>query len=240
MVLSGDANKVQNSRLDHVIQGLGCEGVKLTKAYWRILRGYKLARTAEEEEQRRFLAAEAAPVPQTTFAKSVNRLLRACMRACHQTDGMAVQFVKAGQLHLQLFCAEAGNLLKIHERWLTRDGATEELGLTRDLLDSDIAYHTVKRLFGEALEQVPSEKFEADEARPASWHRKLEMSWAEQRLLNYLRIEKVTVTVGYSRSLSVQWAGGSGWACDTPVEIQIHRASSCFHLRDLLVAADGT
>ncbi|KAK3309069.1 uncharacterized protein B0T15DRAFT_483533 [Chaetomium strumarium] len=238
---SEDKNK--NRRLDHIIQGLGCEGVQLADSYCAILRRHNLIRTAEEEEHRRFTTAPpvAAAELETAFAKSVRRLLRACVHACSKTNGIAIQFVQAGQLHLQLFYSEAERLFRVHERWLSIGGAIEELGLPDNLLDVDAVFHTVKRLFADALEQLPCEVFVEDGSRTAEWRRKLEVSCAEQRLLNYLRVENLDVKEIWSNGqLLLSWKVDPRLDFGTSVEIQCHSASRCLHLRDrLLTAEDG-
>lgn len=216
----------------------------MTDSYWAILRRHNLIRTAEEEERRRFTTAPpvAAAALETAFAKSVHRLLRACVHACPKTNGIAIQFVQAGQLHLQLFYSEAERSFRVHERWLSIDGAIEELGLPNDLLHVDAVFHAVKRLFADALEQLPCEVFVEDGSRTAEWRRKLEVSCAEQRLLNYLRVEKLDVEEMWStRELCLNWKLDPRLDFDTRVEIQCHSASRCLHLREsLLTAEDGT
>ncbi len=234
----------KNPRLDHIIQGLGCEGTELTNAYWAILRRHDLIHTAEEEEYRRFTAAPpvTAAALESAFATSVQRLLCACVRACPKTNGIAINFVQAGQLHLQLFYSEEERLFRAHERWLSVRGAIDELGLPDDLMELDVVFHTVKRLFAEALEQMPREVFvEEDDVRTGEWRRKLEVSRAEQRLLNYLRMGNLRVdTVPKRHGLHLRWDFDSRQSFDTGIEVQCHRASRCSHLRgSLLTAEDG-
>ncbi|KAJ0120105.1 hypothetical protein J7T55_000958 [Diaporthe amygdali] len=172
-----------NQRLHYIIEGLGRDGFELHQRYWTLLRSHGLLWTAEEEEQRRFRAAPYVPVPETTFATSVSRLLRACIRACPQTTEMAMSFVQAGQLHLQLSFSEDEQLFRIHERWLRMDTAINELALDDDLEEINIVWYTVKSLFSDALEQLPRQWFVAeDKVKTSEWQRKLEILRAEQRL----------------------------------------------------------
>jgi hypothetical protein len=235
----------KDPRLEYIIEGLGCEAVQLTKTFWNSLREYGLIRTAEEEECRRFTAAPPVAATGTAFAKSVRRLLRACMRACPQTKDMDISFVQAGQLHLQLFFSADERLIRVHGRWLSVDGANMEMGLADDLVEVDILYHTVKRLFADTLEQLPRESFvdEEDHARTAEWRRKLEISRAEQRLMSHLRIGDPDITVQDQDEpgLCATWVEDPRWNHNTTVEIQCHRASRCSYLRDSpLIAEDGT
>jgi hypothetical protein len=234
----------RNPRLDQIIQGLGCEGVGLTKRYWDILRRHGLVRTAEEEEQRRFTTAPLTPPDRRTasgFATSVYRLLRACIRACPQTNGMEISFVQAGQLHLHLFFSKAEGLFRIHERWLCLDDARKELNLPDDLVEPDVVFHTVKLLFANALGQLSREAFfEAGNARTPEWRKESEIIGAEQRLLDHQRVGELTVQSMIGRPGFCVRAVGSRLKVDDEVEIQCHRVSRCAHLRDtLLIAEDG-
>lgn len=188
------------------------------------------------------MAADVAETPPTSFATSITRLLRACLRACPQTNHKAIKFVKAGQLHLHIFYSEPEALFSIHERWLTSAGAIQELGLAEDLIESDILFHAVKGLFADALEQLPRDQFQdEDDSRTGEWRRKLEISRSEQRLLNYLRIRDLVATpsVGLP-SIQVAWPVDPRWNQEATVEIQCHNVSHCTSGRDdLLVAEDG-
>ena len=189
------------------------------------------------------MAAPTAIVPDTVFATLVTRLLHACVRACTMTNGMTIRFVQARQLNLQIFFSEAERMFRIHDRWLSIDGAIEELGLVDNLAETDIVFHAVKSLFAGALEQLPREAFvEEGSSRTAEWRRKLETSRAEQRLLNYLRIGRPSFgpTTGYLE-LCVRWVIDSPSILSTEVEIQCHPASQCTHIREsVLIAEDGT
>ncbi len=178
--------------------------------------------------------------PETAFATSVDRLFRDCVRDCAQTNGMAVEFVQAGQLHLQLFFSQAKQLFQIHERWLSVDSATTELGLADNVAEADILFHTVKRLFAEALNQLPCDLFSQDNVRTVEYQRKLEISLADQRLLrNHSRMRNLDIDM-VANKLRLRWTVESRWDLDTEVEVQCHRASRCSCLRDnLLVAEDG-
>jgi hypothetical protein len=211
--------------------------VPSSQTYWAILRRHSLAHTAEEEELRRFMAAPDITVGDSPFARSVRRLLRACLRACPQTNEMTIRFVQAGQLHLQVFFFEDAQVLRVHERWPTAHGAVDELGLPGDLVDADIAFHIVKRLFADALEQLPLHMFlEPDSSRIAEWRRKSEISLAEQRLLGYRRIGDLNIEViPGCPDLRLNWAMAPDSPNDMVVEIQYHKASRCCYLQDSLL-----
>ena len=213
--------------------------------YWTILRRHNLIRTAEEEEQQRFMAAPLITDTDagSTFATSVRHLLRACGYACPKTKGMAFHFVQAGQLDLQLFYSE--EQFRVHDRWLSTHSAVHELGLPDNLPEADVVFHAVKRLFSDALEQLPVDVFvvEGNDVRTTGWRRKLEISLSEQRLLSYLRLvgSSVRVTPDPVGLLVARgWWPDARCGLDTVVEIQCHKASRCARLRSrLLTAEDG-
>lgn len=154
---------------------------------------------------------------------------------------MTIEFVQAGQLHIQLFFSNDEQLFRIHERWLDLNGAFKELGFPQDLAGpDDVAFHVVKSLFSDALHQLPGEVFrEEDDTRTAAWRRRAEIHRAEQRLLNYFRIEVAyhrTSSSSVNPGIEVHWSLSAG----LEIQIQCHRASRCSSLSNtLLVAEDG-
>ncbi|CAK7210414.1 hypothetical protein SEUCBS140593_000816 [Sporothrix eucalyptigena] len=237
-----DTEKNKNPRLDHIIRGLGYTGVKLTQTYWDLLSRRGLIRTAEEEERVLFTSAPRVPVPKTGFGGRLCLLLSACLRACPQTNDMGFGFVHAGRLNLQLSFSDDDYAFRINDRWLSVEGAAVELCLRGSLAEARVLYHACKSLFSEALEQLPLELFVNKDENPASTPperlRKLEISLAEQRLLNYLRIEHPTVEPVAGRpELRVTWPVDPQWDTGTEIEIQCHRASTCSSLRDNLQIA---
>ncbi|CAK7204861.1 hypothetical protein SEUCBS139899_007623 [Sporothrix eucalyptigena] len=220
-----DTEKNKNPKLDHIIHGLGYTGVKLKQTYWDILSRRGLMRTAEEEERVLFTAAPHAPVPETDFAGRLCRLLSACLRACPQTNDMGFGFVHAGRLNLQLSFSDDDSEFRINDRWLSVEGAAAELCLRGSLAEARVLYQACKSLFSEALEQLPLEFFVNTDENPTSTPperlRKLEISLAEQRLLNYLRIENPTVEPVAGRpELRVTWPVDPQWDAGTEIEIQ--------------------
>jgi hypothetical protein len=238
--------RTRSPRLDDIILGLGCQRIKLTKTYGDILRRHGLVPTAEEEEHRRF---EAAPrhvaIPDTDFAVGVWRLLRACMRACPATNGLSIRLAEAGQLPLRVFFSEDDGVFVIHERWLHRESAVEELGLPDAVKAIDIVFHTVKQLFRMALKQMP------DDAAAAERRRESEIRCAEQRLLDYWRLaawfmdayanSKLTILGENSEhSGRLHVLARSPSFGDPELELQCHLGSRCSHLHEsILIADDG-
>lgn len=228
------------------IEGMGRQPFKLTTELWKTLEQYSLVHTAEKEAQRCYKAAPVVLVPDTTFATSMNRLLRACIRACPQTTAMQVEFVDAGQIHLDLFVSKTKPLVRIHKRWLAIDAAIAELGLVGAVVEADTILVTVKRLFADILEHLPPEEFQQqDSLRLPDSLMKQERHRAEQRLANYPKMEVRIVDKRHEGhhgpSLSLKWTADPQLQDGaSQIEIQCHQVSSCSHLRDkLLIAADG-
>ncbi|KAH7133706.1 hypothetical protein EDB81DRAFT_805007 [Dactylonectria macrodidyma] len=233
----------RNPRLEKIIQGLDRKGVELPNAYWEVLQKFGLVRTADQEQRRRFLSAEIAIVPQQSYAEEVVRLLRASLRGCAQTSETTVQFVRAGQLSLHTFYVEAEKLFKIHEKWLSREASIQELGLPQHLVEADVLFHVIKRLFSEVLDEVPDDRFDYDENHSNIWHKKRVLSCTEQRLLDYRGINnRLALTAGGTTQttsrMTLQWDGDLSWGDDSLVTVQLHAELTCSHLRDLLLAKD--
>ncbi|KAI1766405.1 hypothetical protein GGR53DRAFT_464473 [Hypoxylon sp. FL1150] len=125
--------KCDNLRFDSIIEGFGKEPVEVRSYYWRILKnnGFK---TAAEMEEYKFWHVEAASIPDDTFAQNLHHIIRAGMRSNDSTFDITVEFVQAGSLGLDMFFSESKELLKIHEKRLTVDGAMTEMGLSRNVL----------------------------------------------------------------------------------------------------------
>lgn len=140
--------------------------------------------------------------------------------------------------------SDDNSAFRIHDRWLSIEGAIAELRLRGTLAEARILYHTVKRLFSDALDQLPLELFVADSeeqlANTVPESRKiLAASLAEERLLDFLRIDNPTVEpVAGQPALRVTWPVDPQWDAGTEAEIQCHRASTCHYLRDHLQIAD--
>jgi len=226
----------ENDSLARTIRGLGREGVQITHTLWRILRNHGFVRTADEEEQRRFLAAEVVPVPETDFGKCVHRLLRACMNTCPQLQHMTFEFVNAGTLQLYSYYHEPEALLKLHDRWLDVESAVNDLGLPEGQESRNVAFYAAKELFAEALERVPDGGFKKDE-RPARWHQRREKILAEERVSQYMRMTSALEFRPPSFDISqllVSWRD-----CDVRVNLQLHELPRCALLRQRLTTGEG-
>lgn len=234
-LLTVRANNTKNHELPKIIHGLGREGVQIPNAYWSILEMFKFVRTAAQEEERRFLEAQMAVVPNTAFAQETYRLIRASLRGCTETHDMGVRFVQAGPLALDICLSGTSGPVKIHSKWLTKAESTKEIGVTSTLLESNVLFHTISRLFSEVLREVCAGKSGQAEKE------KRERIGAQQRLLEYLEMKK-HLSLGTSstanRQLSLKWDDKSSWGDGGGVSVQLHREATCFHLRQYAFASE--
>ncbi|RYP13179.1 hypothetical protein DL765_007006 [Monosporascus sp. GIB2] len=232
--------KTENPRFDQVVRGIGCQSVALQRSYWNLLSEAGLVHTAQEEEQKRFQAAETVPVPEEPFPKAVDRLLRASLAACPQTASITVEFAKAGAIRLDSFYACSKQIFKVHDRWLTKAGALAELGLDTDVALTDIISSTVKWLLTDALMQLPLDWFALGSEQYPDWHRRRAMTQGGQRISEYIRI-KHNLLVEVRRyatndTISVLWDSATGWVPEADIRIEVHRESTCSALKKLLTS----
>ncbi|OTB06912.1 hypothetical protein M426DRAFT_257953 [Hypoxylon sp. CI-4A] len=230
--------KSQNTRFDEIIQGLNREPFELKEEYWRILKGEGL-RTAGEEEQKQFLAAQSVPPSEDSFSKGIFRLIQAGLRSCNQTKSMAVQFVEAGGLQLDSFYAQSQNLFKVHEKWLTIEGVSDRLGTFGTIPMASILYTASRQLLEYAMLQVPLNRFVASNGHPPRWSQQRAIRKSSQRILEYIQIhENLVYEIERHQNYdthAVKWNINTGWVHQSLVRIQFHRESSCSHIKNLLL-----
>ena len=138
-------------------------------------------------------------------------------------------------------------MFKIHERWLQRQEAVKNLGLFPNTEEGDALFHTVKRLYGQILDQVPEDMFQEDaDGHGVRWQKRCASSRAEQRLLAYNNIkEHLNLNSRYNNDpnasrLDIKWRSGYlGWSKGSSLRLELHRADICFPIKDFLVASDG-
>lgn len=214
--------------------------MQLTDDYWLILHRHGLLRTASKEEEKRFRASQSISVPGTSFAALVRRILKTCMRHCQKTTNISITFVQAGQLQLPLHYSPDDGILLIHDRWLDATKATDSLGLPDTLAENDQVYHTVERLFADALAQLPETDFlEEGLRKTAKWRRDQEICIMTQNLLNYFRTRiEVWEDPRLPRALRVRWSFDACWAATELILVQCHRMSVCSRLRQKILDGD--
>jgi hypothetical protein len=75
-------------------------------------------RTVEEEQQKQFREAKPCSIPDTTFARAVDRSLRACFALLRFTDHLRVVYVRGSADKVDVYFDKGQGMLKIHCRWL--------------------------------------------------------------------------------------------------------------------------
>ncbi|KAM0744660.1 hypothetical protein ACQRIT_000044 [Beauveria bassiana] len=227
-------------RLNDILYGLGYEGFELSQLYWTVLRQHDLLRTADEEQRARFKLADPFSIPDDGFATRVNTLLQAAVRACGLAKGTAFRFVKAGALDLHSLYVEDEKLFMIHERLVSKEAIADTLGLPHGLRTADLLFHAVKKIITDLLEQLPADTFQMEDgAKPVEWQRRMHVRLAEQRFLDFFRLETIRVHTQHSElTITTEWLPDL-WAPGTAIEIQCHSLTCAMSLqKSVLVAAD--
>ncbi|KAJ5938357.1 hypothetical protein N7466_001491 [Penicillium verhagenii] len=101
-----------------------CSGKKptpLPKTFWQLLRSATPIRTIEEEQQQRFKDAAICALPDTTFAKTIDRAFRACLALLNAPRGMQVLYVEDLAGRRDVFYHAADQTLRIPHRWWKLD-----------------------------------------------------------------------------------------------------------------------
>jgi hypothetical protein len=83
-----------------------------------MLRAHCPIRTVEEEQQEQFKDAKPCVVPDTTFARTVDHALRACLALLRFTDHIQVVYVRGSAGKVDVYFDKGHGTLKIHCRWL--------------------------------------------------------------------------------------------------------------------------
>lgn len=91
---------------------------KLPEPLWNLLRSHSPIRTAEEEQRELFKHANAYTVPESAFARTIDRALRACLALLKTTDHIKVEYVQGLTGNADVFYDKEQGTLKIHHRWL--------------------------------------------------------------------------------------------------------------------------
>ncbi|KAI5460181.1 hypothetical protein BGZ63DRAFT_426122 [Mariannaea sp. PMI_226] len=236
--------KSENRLLEKIIQGLGRKGIELPESYWCIFAKYDLLRTAEQEQRKRFLNSDPDRTPTTLFGHEFHRLIQACMRSCPQTADMSTQFVRAGELSLDVFYHTEKRLFKIHNKWLNCEEATQALGLPSNLTEIGILFHSVKMLFAEILDEIPIDTFNENDDRSNIWRKRQQLIRSEQRLLDYLQIKKslaleqCVIASHSDASVRLKWNSNNSLSEDTELTIQLHDENCSMIPENHLIAGE--
>lgn len=135
------------------------EPMRIPETLWNILRSISPIRTPEEEQIECFGNSEAC-APETCFARTMERALKACLAVIPQPKHVEVQFVRNERSAIDVIFDSHRNVLKIHQRWL--DFNAVHRTPCRDLLSSKVAEqegsffcdHVVEELIKISLPQI--------------------------------------------------------------------------------------
>jgi hypothetical protein len=94
---------------------------RIPESLWNLLRSSSPIRTAEEELIAIFNSAPACSAPNSSFAITVQRILKSCMALYDSTKHIEVSFVDAPDTSIDTFFDLEHQVLKVHHRWLDFD-----------------------------------------------------------------------------------------------------------------------
>jgi hypothetical protein len=83
-----------------------------------MLRAHCPIRTVEEEQQKQFREAKPCSVPDTTFARAVDRSPRGCFALLKFTDHIQVVYLRGSTGKVEVYFDKGQGTLMIHRRWL--------------------------------------------------------------------------------------------------------------------------
>ena len=106
-----------------------CTGKKptpLPATFWQLLRSATPIRTIEEEQQQRCNDAVICALPDTTFAKTIDRAFKACLALLNAPSGMQVLYVEDMTGRLDVFYHAADQTLRVPHQWWKLDSVDPE------------------------------------------------------------------------------------------------------------------
>lgn len=221
--------------------------MELETSYWKILNSRSFLRTAEEEEEWRFQAAQGVDASrQGAFAKALHRFLLSAFASCPQTAGMSVQFVAAGSLHLDVLVVSIKNTIKVHSKFLQQQTAFADCGMTGKEVPFDNALSILaKQLFSSALYQLtlPWSQSSVPQAEEHVRNHTRAKILCDQKILETARfqqdLEFYVTRSETSDSLMIKWNPKSAWASHSTISIQAHLSSTCSHLQNTHLVSKG-
>lgn len=225
-----------------MIASLGRQGFQLAVEYWDTLASYGLIHTAKSGQRGRFRSAATVTIPGDQFAQQMERMLRACLRACPQTSSSKLEFVKAGCLSLRAFFQEKDSgLVKVHERWLHRATVMGGFAFMEDVSETYTSLHACKLLFRDIVEQLGDGSFANHDAQASVGQKEQQLVLAEQRLTEYAHHHSTLAlkTIDRESAIVVTWEVLKSSMGDHSFEVALHDASTCSSLKDKLLAKDS-
>jgi hypothetical protein len=178
-------------------------------------------------------------VPSDPYAQSVFSSIQACLACCkHTKDVKSVQLVKAGNSYLSVHYDNAKNALSLHEKWVNKSSSAKDLHLPENINTSYVVFHAVKQLFEEALDQRLASR---QDQTAVIIEKKQQRNLIDQKLLTYCSIMgslAVSCTKGGLSAVQLQWAGNFTKGYRGYLTVQLHRESTCSHLKAHRLARD--
>ncbi|KAJ5982182.1 hypothetical protein N7451_012282 [Penicillium sp. IBT 35674x] len=95
---------------------------KLPKTFWQLLRSASPIRTIEEEQEQLCKDPKICALPDTAFAKTIDRAFRACLALLNAPRGMQVLYVEDVAGTLDVFYHAADQTLKVPHPWWKLNG----------------------------------------------------------------------------------------------------------------------
>ncbi|KAH7272871.1 hypothetical protein B0J15DRAFT_573707 [Fusarium solani] len=231
----------ENPGLDTIIASLGRQGFQLTVEYWDTLASYDLVRTAKGGQRGRFRSAATVTIPRDQFARQMERMLGACLRACPQTSSSKLEFLQAGCLSLRAFFQEKdGRLVRVHERWLHRAAVMGGFAFLEDVSEVYTSLHACKLLFKGIVDQLGDGAFANPDAQASVGQKEQQLVLAEERLTEYAHHHSTLTlkTIDKDSTIVVTWEVLKSSIGDPSFEVALHDASTCLSLKDKLLAKD--
>ncbi|UPK89522.1 hypothetical protein LCI18_000457 [Fusarium solani-melongenae] len=233
----------ENPGFDTIIANLGRQGFQLTVEYWDTLASYGLVHTAKSGQRGRFRSAATVTIPRDQFAQQMERMLRACLRACPQTGSSKLEFVQAGCLSSRAFFQEKdGGLVRVHERWLDRATVMGGFAFLEDMSEVYTSLHACKLLFKDILDQLGDGAFADPDAQASVGQKEQQLVLAEERLREYTHHHSTLTlkAIDKDSSIVVTWEALKSSMGDPSFEVALHDASTCLSLNNKLLAKDAT
>lgn len=207
-------------------QSLNQNPFPLQEEMWNLLRMHQLCRTPAEELRHRFESAVPIQIPQDSFSKHVERMLRCLLLSFPAIETMEISFVDGA--HLQIDAGFFTSKWRIHGKWLTHQGA-----------------HERERAFCDEEAPGPHDIFLCDHAVLELWDIMITqlvdtgdyptISQAESHLksLGRARVSQmprhvICTTTLAKGELRVTWQSGDSYQYkDKQIRITLHSKSSC-------------
>ncbi|KPI45359.1 uncharacterized protein AB675_2323 [Cyphellophora attinorum] len=113
-----DASMAASAKSDHniIVSDLKCKAVALPLPLWKILQKHELVKSPQEWKTLLFSTSARIAIPDTMFAQTVIRSIKACLALEPEFATLSIEVVQGGGVGTDLLMAPNGTIL-IHEKW---------------------------------------------------------------------------------------------------------------------------